>query len=145
MTDVGQRVTRPVYGLDIGATKVEAALVARDGTLRARSRISDADHHDDLITGIIELSRRHVRRIGRRRWCGMRRTDEPRGEEVSPLNIAQWRAFPLRRSLRDALGVDVTLTATLARSRWPKARSAPRATTPRICQWWSRPASVGAS
>jgi len=37
----------------------------------------------------------------------MRRTDEPRGEEVSPLNIAQWRAFPLRRSLRDALGVDV--------------------------------------
>ena len=29
------------------------------------------------------------------------------GEEVSPLNIPQWRAFPLRRSLREALGHDV--------------------------------------
>jgi len=52
MTDVGAaRNAPPCMALDIGATKVEAALVARDGTLRARSRISDADHHDDLITG----------------------------------------------------------------------------------------------
>jgi glucokinase len=29
------------------------------------------------------------------------------GEEVSPLNIPQWRSFPLRRTLRDALGRDV--------------------------------------
>ncbi len=29
------------------------------------------------------------------------------GEEVSPLNIAQWRAFPLRRTLREALGLEV--------------------------------------
>ena len=29
------------------------------------------------------------------------------GEEVSPLNIPQWRGFPLRRRLREALGLDV--------------------------------------
>jgi len=109
MTDVGAaRNAPPCMALDIGATKVEAALVARDGTLRARSRISDADHHDDLITGIIELSRRvmsegSVDVVG----VGCAGPMSRGGEEVSPLNIAQWRAFPLRRSLRDALGVDV--------------------------------------
>ena len=109
MTDVGAaRNAPPCMALDIGATKVEAALVARDGTLRARSRISDADHHDDLITGIIELSRRvmsegSVDIVG----VGCAGPMSRGGEEVSPLNIAQWRAFPLRRSLRDALGVDV--------------------------------------
>jgi glucokinase len=29
------------------------------------------------------------------------------GETVSPLNILLWREFPLRQSLRDALGIDV--------------------------------------
>jgi glucokinase len=109
MTDVGvARNAPPCLALDIGATKVEAALVDPSGTLSARARINDADHHDDLITAVIELARRvmaegpvDVAGVG----CAgpMSRG----GEEVSPLNIAQWRAFPLRRRLRDALGLDV--------------------------------------
>ena len=59
MTPVGvARNAPPCLALDIGATKVEAALVDGDGTLRARSRISDADHHDDLFGAVVELSRR---------------------------------------------------------------------------------------
>jgi glucokinase len=37
----------------------------------------------------------------------MRRTDESRGRRGLAAQHRQWRAFPLRRSLRDALGVDV--------------------------------------
>ena len=55
MTDVGvARNAPPCLALDIGATKVEAAIVDVDGTVRARSRINDADHHDDLITAVID-------------------------------------------------------------------------------------------
>jgi glucokinase len=109
MTDAGEaRHAPPCLALDIGATKVDAAIVERDGTLRARSRISDADHHDDLISAIIELSRRvmaegPVTAVG----VGCAGPMSRSGEEVSPLNIPQWRAFPLRRTLREALGLDV--------------------------------------
>jgi glucokinase len=109
MTDVGEaRHAPPCLALDIGATKVEAALVERDGTTRARSCISDADHHDDLITAIIELFRRvmsegPVAVVG----VGCAGPMSRGGEEVSPLNIPQWRAFPLRRTLSEALGLDV--------------------------------------
>jgi glucokinase len=109
MTDVGvARNAPPCLALDIGATKVEAALVDVDGTLRARSRINDADHHDDLITAVIELARRvmaegSVDAVG----VGCAGPMSRGGEEVSPLNIPQWRSFPLRRALRDGLGRDV--------------------------------------
>ena len=59
MTDVGvARNAPPCLALDIGATKVEAAIVDADGTLRSRARINDADHHDDLISAVLELARR---------------------------------------------------------------------------------------
>jgi glucokinase len=109
MTDVGvARNAPPCLALDIGATKVEAALVDAAGTLSARSRINDADHHDDLITAVIELARRvmaegSVDVVG----VGCAGPMSRGGEEVSPLNIPQWRGFPLRRRLRDALGLDV--------------------------------------
>jgi glucokinase len=109
MTGVGVACSAPpCLALDIGATKVEAALVDANGTLRARTRINDADHHDDLITAVVELSRRVmaeglVEVVG----VGCAGPMSRGGEEVSPLNIAEWRAFPLRRTLREALGVEV--------------------------------------
>jgi glucokinase len=109
MTDVGvARNAPPCLALDIGATKVEAAIVDAAGTLSARSRINDADHHDDLITAVIELARRvmadgSVDVIG----VGCAGPMSRGGELVSPLNIPQWRDFPLRRRLRDALELDV--------------------------------------
>jgi glucokinase len=98
----------PVLALDIGATKVEAALVDVDGTVASRSRINDADHHDDLITAVVELARRvmaegSVELVG----VGCAGPMSRGGEEVSPLNIPQWRSFPLRRTLREALGLEV--------------------------------------
>jgi glucokinase len=98
----------PVLALDIGATKVEAALVDGDGTVASRSRINDADHHDDLITAVVELARRvmaegSVELVG----VGCAGPMSRGGEEVSPLNIPQWRSFPLRRTLREALGLEV--------------------------------------
>jgi glucokinase len=109
MTDVGvARNASPCLALDIGATKVEAAIVDADGTLRARTRITNADHHDDLITAVVQLSRRVMEEIpvtvvG----VGCAGPMSRGGEEVTPLNIPQWRAFPLRQRLRDALGIDV--------------------------------------
>jgi glucokinase len=109
MTDAGvARHAPPCLALDIGATKVEAAIVDVDGTLRSRSRINDADHHDDLITAVIDLARRvtaegPVDVVG----VGCAGPMSHGGETVSPLNIPEWREFPLRRTLRDALGLDV--------------------------------------
>jgi glucokinase len=109
MTDVGvARKAPPCLALDIGATKVEAALVDESGTLSARSRINDADHHDELITAVIELARR-VMAEGPAEVVGVGCAGPMSrgGEEVSPLNIPEWRGFPLRRRLREALGLDV--------------------------------------
>jgi glucokinase len=109
MTPLGvARNAPPCLALDIGATKIEAAIVDGDGTLRARSRINDADHHEDLAAAVIELARRvmaesPVNAVG----VGCAGPMTRGGEEVSPLNIPQWRGFPLRRTLRDALGLEV--------------------------------------
>jgi glucokinase len=109
MTDVGEAChAPPCLALDIGATKVEAALVERDGTTRAGFRISDTDQHDDLISAIIELFRRVMSEglvaVG---GVGCAGPMSRRGEAVSPLNIPQWRAFPLWRTLSEVLGLDV--------------------------------------
>lgn len=109
MTGVGvARNAPPCLALDIGATKVEAAIVDVDGTVASRSRINDADHRDDLITAVVELAR-HVMADGTIEVVGVGCAGPMSrgGEEVSPLNIPQWRAFPLRRTLREALGAEV--------------------------------------
>jgi glucokinase len=97
----------PCLALDIGATKVEGALVHPDGTLVARERILVAQHQADLIGAIIEMARRvsvEVVGVVGVACAGPMTVD---GEEVSPLNIPAWRDFPLRQSLRDALDLDV--------------------------------------
>jgi glucokinase len=93
--------------LDIGATKVEAAIVHADGTLSRRARLVD-DDHDDLFAGIVEMARdvlvaEPVTVVG----VGCAGPMTRGGAEVSPLNIPSWRNFPLRQSLRDALELDV--------------------------------------
>jgi len=109
MTVVGvARNAPPCLALDIGATKVEAALVGRDGTLHERERILVAEYDEDLIGAILALARRVMRAssvtvVG----VGCAGPMTLGGEEVSPLNIPSWRNFPLRSSLRDGLGLDV--------------------------------------
>jgi glucokinase len=109
MTFAGEaRNAPPCLALDIGATKVEAAIVHADGSLTRRARLVDEDHRDDLFSAIVEMSRAvledtSVTVVG----VGCAGPMTRGGAEVSPLNIAAWRDFPLRQSLRDALGLDV--------------------------------------
>ena len=109
MIVVGEaRNAPPCLALDIGATKVEAALVHVDGVITVRERLLVAEHSSDLIGAIVDMMERvigaepvDVVGVG----CAGPMTLD--GEEVSPLNIAAWRDFPLRRSLRSAIGREV--------------------------------------
>jgi glucokinase len=118
----------PCLALDIGATKVDAALVATDGTLRSRRRLLVADAGDDLFAAMLDmvapLAREGSPGVVGVGCAGPMSAD---GEEVSPLNIAQWRHFPLRARLRDALGLDVHIDGdaralALAEGRFGAAR-----------------------
>jgi len=96
--------------IDIGGTKVDVAVVTPAGELRDRQRIVVADHPNDLAQALCELARDVAVRNGTERTgvaCAgpmMRK-----GESVSPLNIPQWRNFPLREALQQALGPKVAI------------------------------------
>ena len=98
----------PCLALDIGATKVDAALVGADGTLTSRQRLLVADAGDDLFSAVRELVT-SLAREGSPGVVGVACAGpmSAHGDEVSPLNIAQWRRFPLRARLSEALGLDV--------------------------------------
>ena len=98
--------------LDIGGTKLAAAVVADGGTVVSRSRrpTSGADA-EDLFAQVTDLldqvrasagptvDRVDVLGVG----CGGPMTRS--GETVSPLNIHQWRGFPLRARLAEWSGL----------------------------------------
>ncbi len=115
----------PVLAIDIGGTKLAAAVVDADGTCHARRRratpvatpASVGDGARELLDAVVDLAVR-----SRREWersagagstppvavgvgCGGPMTAG--GELVSPLNIAAWREFPLRRALQEAFGLPV--------------------------------------
>ena len=95
----------PVLAVDIGGTKVAAGVVGEDGTLvrRADAPTPPEGLFDRLLELVAEV------RSGGEQVCGVGCGGPMTagGEDVSPLNIAQWRAFPLRRRLSDALGIPV--------------------------------------
>ncbi|MHB8379597.1 MAG: ROK family protein [Acidimicrobiales bacterium] len=109
MTVVGDAPSAsPCLALDIGATKVEAAIVSADGSLVRRERLNVADHASHLFDAIGALTRRvlgddDVSVVG----VGCAGPMSRGGETVSPLNIPSWRDFPLRQLLRDAFDVEV--------------------------------------
>ena len=108
MTDVGDADSAsPCLVLDIGGTKVEAAIVSADGSLVRHERVNVAEHTPDLFDALVTLARRvlgdhEVKVVG----VGCAGPMTRGGGTVSPLNIPSWREFPLRQSLRDALGLD---------------------------------------
>src|SRR5207248_7164419 len=87
--------------VDIGGTKLAAALADAKGRLIRRAAVPTpvGDHASDTFDALKGLlvpllsSDAVVVGVG----CGGPMT--PGGEEVSPLNIPAWRAFPLRSSL----------------------------------------------
>jgi len=99
--------------LDIGGTKLAAALADRRGELRQVTRVPTPRTDDaeelfsavedlvDTVTGGPAPSLGHLVACGV--GCGGPMTLG--GEEVSPLNIPAWRGFPLRRRLEDCTGL----------------------------------------
>ena len=89
-----------VLALDIGGTKLAAALVADDGALlrtaqRPTPVTDNAEQVWDVLTAVIgDVDDGAARAVGV--GCG----GPMRGELVSPLNIPSWRDFPLADRLR---------------------------------------------
>ncbi|HEV7959142.1 MAG TPA: ROK family protein [Acidimicrobiales bacterium] len=109
MTVVGDALSAsPCLAVDIGASKVDVAVVRPDGSILVRDRLEVVDHPETLFDGIVQLARSaltdvSVDLVG----VGCAGPMTRGGETVSPLNIPSWREFPLRAALRDALGLEV--------------------------------------
>jgi len=101
--------------VDIGGTKMAAGLVALDGTLVARAlrptppTASPAEAEVlwatlvEVMAEVTDLVPAGDRLVVCGAGCGGPMS--PGGEEVSPLNIAGWRSFPLRSRLATATGL----------------------------------------
>lgn len=96
--------------LDIGGTKLAAAVIAADGEIHEYAKIPAASSGDAerLFASLVDLSVRVVNAAGVRvtaigAGCGgpMRFPDGV----VSPLHIPAWREFPLRARLAERFGV----------------------------------------
>lgn len=97
-------MTAPVLALDIGGTKIAAALVGPQGRVhRHTTRPTRGDSDGEVLYGdlcaLLDDVRRGVELAGVGVGCGgpMR---WPEGE-VSPLNIPAWVGFPLRARLAE--------------------------------------------
>ena len=97
--------------IDIGGTKIDAARVDGDGRILERYRLpTEGATAEELFDGLVALVEPLLAGgapggcgVG----CGGPMTSG--GEEVSPLNIPQWRSFPLRARLAERLGMPVVV------------------------------------
>ncbi|MGH8997555.1 MAG: ROK family protein, partial [Acidimicrobiales bacterium] len=96
--------------VDIGGTKMAAALVDADGSLEHDAHVptpqGDAQEVFAALAGLIgdvsaNTSGRPLSVCG----VGCGGPMEPGGETVSPLNIPGWRGFPLRDRLAELTGL----------------------------------------
>ncbi len=100
---------RPVLALDIGGTKLAAAIVDPTGRVSATARVPTPHGRsvkaESLFKTVLALLERFTDAVGATEWagigvgCGGPMT-WPAGE-VSPLNIPAWRDFPLRARLQE--------------------------------------------
>jgi len=117
----------PCLALDIGATKVAAALVSSDGELARRELIAIGED-GDLFERVVALAQRV--RVGDDDvvvGVGCAGPMRDRGAAVSPLNIPAWREFPLRARLAERLSCAVHVDGdaralALAEGRFGAAR-----------------------
>ncbi len=99
--------------VDIGGTKLAAGIVTSRGELVAHDKVPTPREADaeglfvalsDLVTRVAAGQRGLVAcGVG----CGGPMSEA--GEEVSPLNIPAWVAFPLRSRLKSLTGLEVTV------------------------------------
>jgi len=101
----------PVCAIDVGGTKLAAAVVRSDGMIvrQAKAPTPPGDDPEVLFADLIDLvdslgpdvAAAEAIGVG----CGGPMTAQ--GDSVSPLNIPAWRAFPLRSRLAAHFGVPV--------------------------------------
>lgn len=98
-----------VLALDVGGTKLAAGLVDSSGSVLARAACPTPREPDGELVLQALLSVAAEVRTGEEVACGIGSGGPMTrgGERVSPLNIAGWREFPLRRRLTDALALPV--------------------------------------
>jgi glucokinase len=102
-----------VAAVDIGGTKLAAAVVSADGDVLVEDRAPTVGTDGDdlferlavLVDGVIRRSPTPPRVIG----VGCGGPMSAGGTEVSPLNIPQWRDFPLRDRLGERFGMPVAV------------------------------------
>jgi len=103
----GDAIGTPILAVDIGGTKIESAIVAADGSLLSRVRRltggADAEALFARLAEAVDATLDAHHRAGGANpealGVGCGGPMAPGGETVSPLNIPQWREFPLRRRL----------------------------------------------
>jgi glucokinase len=93
--------------IDVGGTKLAAGLVTEEGELVAQaSAPTMAGDDPERLFSVLLAVVASVGGNGDVVVCGVGSGGpmSPGGEEVSPLNIPAWRAFPLRARLAEAVG-----------------------------------------
>jgi glucokinase len=92
----------PVLALDVGGTKLAAALVDDDGALRSTARVPTPADPWPACVALLEQVRGSAAVDGVGVGCGgpMRWPDGV----VSPVNMPTWRDFPLRERVREQYG-----------------------------------------
>jgi glucokinase len=99
-----------VLAIDIGGTKLAGGRVTRDGEILDHRAVptegADADSLWKRLARLLDDVR-----VGDEVCCGVGCGGPmlPGGEEVSPLNIPQWRGFPLRSHLVEHLGLPLAV------------------------------------
>ena len=104
-------LVKDILAVDVGATKIAAARVTSDGVIKKRSSTpTESRNGEELFRKLISLSE-EVLEGTEVDGCGVGSAGPMtnNGEEISPLNIPQWRNFPLRSKLSEALGIPVAL------------------------------------
>lgn len=109
-------------GIDVGGTKLAAAVVSSDGSVLGRHEVATPETSDGDVVfeavctaadGAVAAARGECRGSPGRAIAGIGvatagPVDTPAGT-VSPVNIAGWRAFPLRDRLAARFGLDVRM------------------------------------
>src|SRR5215204_1626184 len=102
-------VQSSALAIDVGGTKLAAAVIAKDGTLLSSEHVPTprVATDDELFRALEHVCRRVLEDartpiVGIGVGCGGP-MEYPAGR-VTPLNIPVWQAFPLRDRLVDAFG-----------------------------------------
>ena len=121
-----------VIGVDIGGTKVAAALVTPEGEIRQKTRVPMVSTGDaatgfaavkEAITAIYSAAPNTITGIG---ICSPGPLDPSTGVVINPPNLPCWRNFPLAQETETAFGVPTRVdndgnAAGLAEALWGAA------------------------